>query len=392
MIISRVEVDGVQRSEKLKDQTMIDLETQEIETDDTASVIAPIEFSSSEFKPSSQRIDASRKPKIDDKCKPKDHPGLKIGDCLQNKTDFYHIDSQIGVGGMSIIWKAHNVKNQQNVIIKQYLVQKFFNSETEENECEKYWIREKMILEKQMLSPIHTIHCLDAIQNTDFKDPEYYLVLEYIDGQTLSEWLNQNVSGMPKSPVIIASILAKVIVPLCNHLMFIHHQGIIHRDITYKNIIMNAQKGEYTPILIDWGVAKERNLEEIFAPTKPYFDNNTKEATTIRSIGNSPEVVNGLEPIAVTDIYMLGHLIYFLLTGGKVNKDPFIVQDYVLHLSAINPAIPARLNILVESITQYEPADRIPNCEAVRTRTIPNNCGFNGKRRQESCSSPGNEF
>ena len=76
-------------------------------------------------------------------------------------------------------------------------------------------------------------------------------------------------------------------------------------------------------------------------------------------MGKPPEIVEGQEPIAASDLYMLGYLIYYFCSGGQKLHLPVVPADYILHLDQINPDIPLKLTQLVENLTQYEPAERI---------------------------------
>ncbi len=301
---------------------------------------------------------------------PKKHPGLKRGDVLQNKNDFYQIDTRIATGGMAIIWKAHNIKNKQIIVVKQFMTSKYYDPTTNKNNCEEYWQRERDIIQKQSLSPSTTMKCLDAIKSTDLGEPEYYLLLEYIEGLSLEEWIYRQ-PYLPSTNEELIFILEQIILPLCNHLNYIHEHGIIHRDITPKNIVLTTRNEQTIPILIDWGVAKEKAVDEMFSPQKPYFENNFEETIGIHSVGNPPEELGGFEPVAATDIYMLGNILFALLTKGMKFSKPIITQDYILHPNEFNPNIPTKLNGLVEAMTQYEPADRIPNCQSIIEQITP---------------------
>ncbi|MCK5604002.1 hypothetical protein KAR91_19095, partial [Candidatus Pacearchaeota archaeon] len=85
----------------------------------------------------------------------------------------------------------------------------------------------------------------------------------------------------------------------------------------------------------------------------------TPEATGIRNRGTPPEVMAGFEPMAATDIYMLGHIMFYLFSGGHYASSAATNEDFVLHPRDFNPTLPSDFNRLVEYMTQYEPADRM---------------------------------
>ena len=62
----------------------------------------------------------------------------------------------------------------------------------------------------------------------------------------------------------------------------------------------------------------------------------------------------GFEPIAASDIYMLGHVMFFLFSGGHYCSTAATNEDFILHPLDLNPNLPHDFNKLVEYITQYE--------------------------------------
>ncbi len=149
--------------------------------------------------------------------------------------------------------------------------------------------------------------------------------------------------------------------PIARHMHYVHQQGIVHRDLTVQNIIvLNKRYSEdFTPVIIDWGVAKEVGFENMYHPRKPYYISSAPEATGIRNRGTPPEIMAGFEPIAASDIYMFGHMMFYLFSGGKYASAAATNEDFVLHPGDYNPDLPPDFTRLVEYCTQYEPADRM---------------------------------
>jgi hypothetical protein len=69
----------------------------------------------------------------------------------------------------------------------------------------------------------------------------------------------------------------------------------------------------------------------------------------------------GFEPIAASDIYMFGHMMFYLFSGGHYASAAATNEDFVLHPGDYNPDLPPEFTRLVEFCTQYEPADRMEN-------------------------------
>ncbi|RLI64071.1 MAG: hypothetical protein DRO88_08315 [Promethearchaeia archaeon] len=106
-------------------------------------------------------------------------------------------------------------------------------------------------------------------------------------------------------------------------------------------------------------MAKEVGFENMYHPRKPYYISSAPEATGIRNRGTPPEIMAGFEPIAASDIYMFGHMMFYLFSGGNYASAAATNEDFVLHPGDYNPDLPPDFTRLVEYCTQYEPADRM---------------------------------
>jgi serine/threonine protein kinase/ribosomal protein S27AE len=294
--------------------------------------------------------------------KAKDHSGIKLGDYLPFNDDFVVITEKIGTGGMGAVFKGYLHKSQQEVAIKEFYYTRYHDPETAENRCESYWIREQTLIEIQSKSPEKCMHLIGSIKLNQFQNPEYYIIIEFIKGIPLEKWYTANFSNLSTLTYpILRSFIVDLLMPIARHMHFVHEAGIVHRDLTVQNImIVPTDKGFY-PIIIDWGVAKQISPEKIYNPRKPYYISSAPEATGIRNRGTPPEVMAGFDPIAASDIYMLGHVMFFLFSGGRYCRTAATHEDYVLHPGDYNPNLPPDFNKLVEYMTQYEPADRMPN-------------------------------
>jgi serine/threonine protein kinase len=305
----------------------------------------------------------------------KTHAGLRPGDILEFNNEKYRIIQKIAAGGMGVIYKGENLLTHTIVAIKKFLYRNFYDENTDSNSCEQYWAREARILEKQSHSPAPALKYHGSAKNEDpqFREPEYYILMDFVDGLTLDDWLD-SMKGEQQTQLSteqIHQMLLDIILPLCDHLQYCHEQGIVHRDITPRNIIIVKQFQKMIPILIDWGVAKEMPPDKMYCPPKPYIKPRTVEqATGIQSLGNPPEAVSGCEPVAATDIYMMGHIMYYLLSGGLVSDIPTTASGYILDLGKYNSNLSPSLIKLVKLMTQYEPADRIASFAEIKAQIL----------------------
>ncbi len=224
----------------------------------------------------------------------KSHPNLELGDVLEDRGDQFKIEAKLMNAGLGVYYKAQNLRTHRPVFIKQLLTQYYQNPGTNQNDCEMYWTREQKILQLQSASPVSTIHILGAISLITTQNPEYYFILDYLNAPTLEGWVSKQYS--PEKPPHLRDykiFLSSLFLPLVNHLNFIHQQGIIHRDLSAKNILVLQQENHLTPVIFDWSLAKDLPFDEIFNPKKPYISQDIANATRIRALGKPPEIVEG---------------------------------------------------------------------------------------------------
>ncbi|QEE17505.1 protein kinase [Promethearchaeum syntrophicum] len=294
----------------------------------------------------------------------KNHPGIQIGDRLKLNEDMYEITAKIGIGGMGAVHLARNIKTKKMVALKEFFYTRYHDPESGSNFCNKYWVRESEITEIQSKSPETSMHLLGSLILEQFPIPEYYIFLEYIDGIALDKWYTDRYKNIDQlNGKELRMLIKDILMPIARHMYYVHQQGIVHRDLTVQNtIILNKRfSDKYTPVIIDWGVAKEVGIDNMFKPRKPYYVTSAPEATGIRNRGTPPEIMAGFEPIAASDIYMFGHMMFYLFSGGHYASAAATNEDFVLHPGDYNPDLPPEFTRLVEFCTQYEPADRMEN-------------------------------
>jgi formylglycine-generating enzyme required for sulfatase activity/predicted Ser/Thr protein kinase len=201
----------------------------------------------------------------------------------------YKILDKLGEGGMGVVYLAEDTKLKRQVAIK--FLPKHISANTVE--------RKRFEIEAQAAAALNhpniaTIHAIEETQ------AEIFLVMEYIEGRELKEFIRDRDSSLPVEEVInIATQIAK-------GLQTAHEKGIIHRDIKSANIMVN-KKGQAK--IMDFGLAKvgkgiQLTKEQSTLGTAPYM---------------SPEQIRGDEVDQRSDIWSFGVVLYEMLTG----KMPF---------------------------------------------------------------------
>ncbi len=182
----------------------------------------------------------------------------------------------------------------------------------------------------------------------------YYIVMEYVDGKSLSVLLREQGSV---EPVQAAKIGAEV----ASALAFAHHHGVVHRDVKPGNVLLDDRGGVK---VTDFGIARARNTTENLTQTGAVMGTATYF---------SPEQAQGLNVDQRSDVYSLGVVLYELVAG----RPPFQgdnpvaiaykhVREQPTPLRRINPATPAAYEAVVAEAMAKSPANRYPSAGDLR--------------------------
>jgi serine/threonine-protein kinase len=184
-------------------------------------------------------------------------------------------------------------------------------------------------------------------------DGTFYYVMEYLPGMNLSE-LVRRYGPMPAARVI------HLIRQACDALQEAHDVGLVHRDIKPANIFAAVRGGLYDVAkLLDFGLAKPLSNFD--------GDQITQEGTITGSpLFMSPEqAIGDREPDARSDVYAMGSVLYFLLTGRPPFEDEKPMRVLIAHAhdpavppSQLNPDVPDDLELVVMRCLQKNPDDR----------------------------------
>lgn len=231
----------------------------------------------------------------------------------------YEIIGVIGDGGMSRVYLAHDIILDRDVAIK-VLHYDFANEE----ELKKRFQREA--LSATSLTHPHIVNIFDVGQ----EDELHYLVMEYIAGKTLKDYIHTHGALSPEHAVSIMKQLVSAI----SHA---HHNGIVHRDIKPQNVLMN---GEDDVKITDFGIAMALNSTA-----------HTKTNSVIGTVHYlSPEQARGGMATKRSDIYSLGIVFYELLTGELPFSAETAVAIALKHLQEETPSVRKRFPDIPQSV------------------------------------------
>jgi CHASE2 domain-containing sensor protein/tRNA A-37 threonylcarbamoyl transferase component Bud32 len=244
----------------------------------------------------------------------------------------------LGQGGMCTVFKAYDPKMERPVAIKILRADK-----THTNVNEARFLREARVAGALHHSNINTL--IEYGRAEDL----WYLVLEFIDGQTLSQWIREN-------PGPRAASLVPWVSQIASALDLAHTHQVVHRDVKPSNFMIMKQSGVIK--LMDFGVARTPDMTLNVAGTTVGTPNYM-----------SPEQLQGSRVGPASDQYSLGVVVYQMLT----QRVPFhgegltalcnnILKGNATALHTLRPDLPKALCDVVHKAFAVKPDDRFPNC------------------------------
>ena len=254
---------------------------------------------------------------------------LEIGSLVDGK---YKILSEIGHGGMSVVYMAINEKANKTWAVKEV---------RKDGRMDFNIVRQGLMAEIDTLKRLKHPY-LPSIIDVIEDDETFIIVMDYVEGRSLDKILEEH--GVQQESVVVE--WAK---QLCDVLGYLHSRtpAIINRDMKPANVML---KPDGTVTLIDFGTAKN-------------YEINYGETTGIGTIGYAaPEqyIGSGLgRTDARTDIYCLGMTLYHLLTGQDPCRN--LISD--TSIRAVNPALSRGLDSIIRKCTAHQPEDRYQSCE-----------------------------
>lgn len=222
----------------------------------------------------------------------------------------YRIIKKLGAGGMGVVYLAVDTKLDRNVAIKVLPPE----SLADEN------LKKRLLREARAAARLdHPNIC--AIHDVNEEDSRTFIVMQYIEGETLAE-------QMERKPLRLSQVLA-IAEQITEALIEAHTHGIVHRDIKPQNVMITS-RGQVK--ILDFGLAKEmRSVDSVDrdAPTSTLLSGPGHVIGTMPYM--SPEQVQGEQLDGCSDIFSLGVMLYEMLAG----KHPFKDKSAAITMSRI---------------------------------------------------------
>jgi hypothetical protein len=284
----------------------------------------------------------SRKTRVPPHERPKascDRPGLETS---SKELGRYALLRRIGKGGFGEVWEAHDPSLDRRVAVKLPV----FGSADQK-------LANRFLIEAQAASRL-THPNIVSVFDVGIIRGQYYLALEYVDGQSLSTALRDQNPPM--------EFVANIALQLADALDYAHQERIIHRDVKLSNVVMTS---DGHPKLVDFGLAKIMDADAT----------QTVDGSILGTPGYmSPEQASGnIKQVGpLSDQYSLGVVLYRLLAGRLPFEGPHaFVLHQIIHSppeppSAHRTGIDRRLEAICLKAMAKAPDDRYRDCGELR--------------------------
>lgn len=260
----------------------------------------------------------------------------------------------LGQGGMGVVYRARQKRMKRPVAIKLIPAHLHDNAD----------LRKRFEREMQAAAALNHPHIVTAYHADEYQQM-LYLVSELADGQDLSKIIKE------QGPFSVERTVS-VVLQIAEGLSHAHQRGVIHRDIKPGNLIYNQQKN-FVQVL-DFGLAKFRDQSEL-------EDDISSLSHDLTSTGAIMGTVNYMAPEQAldtkaaderSDIYSLGCVLHFLLTGEPPFRGSSMMSMLLAHreqpipdLTETRAEIPAEVNAIFGRMIAKDPGDRYASMEEV---------------------------
>ncbi|HET9075957.1 MAG TPA: Stk1 family PASTA domain-containing Ser/Thr kinase [Acidimicrobiales bacterium] len=257
-------------------------------------------------------------------------------------SDRYEIIRHIARGGMAQVYLARDLLLDRPVALKVL----FPELSVDQNFVERFRREAKAAAN---LSHPNIVSVYDWGQG----DNTYYIVMEYVDGPTLSSLLRSGPLEPERAAAIAASVAAA--------LGFAHRRGVIHRDVKPGNVLIDDRAQVK---VADFGIARAIGTSEDLTQTGSVMGTATYF---------SPEQAQGYAVDPRSDVYSLGVVLFEMATGRAPFSGDSPVSIAYKHVkeppplpSQVNPAVPADLEAVIMKALAKDPAGRYQSAEEMR--------------------------
>ncbi|HEX9131169.1 MAG TPA: protein kinase [Ktedonobacteraceae bacterium] len=270
----------------------------------------------------------------------------------------YELRERLGRGGMAEVWKAFDSQ------LERYVAIKILHADLQADpEFLTRFSREARVIASLHHPNIVQVHDFQIIHPPETSTPLAYMVMDYVEGQTLADYI-RSTSRLGKFPPPTDTV--QLFASISRAIDYAHKQGMIHRDIKPANILLDKRHTTHNPmgepILTDFGIAKllgvsTGTISGVWTGTPLYI---------------SPEQAQGHPGNERSDIYSLGVILYEFCTGVQPFHGETIPAILMQHVNAmptppalLNPTIPPALTMVIMRCLAKDPTTRFSSASAM---------------------------
>lgn len=272
--------------------------------------------------------------------------------------DQYELLSELGRGGMSIVYKGKHLYDNKVVAIK--VLHSELMSEAQATQ--------RFLLEGKAISSMSHKNLVKVYNLGVSQTDQMFIVMECLEGKSLTDVINTEGN-------LDAFRVVNIFIQVCEALELAHHNGIIHRDLKSSNImLLKTEENDELVKVVDFGIAKL-----LPAAGRPALSLTQTGEVFGSPIYMSPEQCLGVSVDFRSDIYALGVVMYEALIGEPPLFGHTVVETMHMHVSntppsfkQVNPNInvPEILEKIVFTALNKKPAERFQSMQELKNALI----------------------
>ena len=256
----------------------------------------------------------------------------------------YRIHSELGRGGMGVVYRAHDELLKRDVALK--LVREDVVMQSDR--------RSRILAEARAASALNHPG-ITTIYDVAESGEHLFIVMELVEGRTLRQRL---ASSGPSDPRELAKLGAQI----AEALDAAHSHGVIHGDIKPENIVVQSAG---SPKIFDFGIARQ-NAAETVTLTQPVNPGETPSPAIAGTVAYMPpEILRGEPGDSRSDLYSFGVVLFEIAAGHRPFTGPTItalmaqiLQERAPRLAGAEAGVPQELARIVQKLLEKEPASR----------------------------------
>jgi serine/threonine-protein kinase len=269
------------------------------------------------------------------------------GASVIRRVDRYELLEQVGTGGMAVVYRGRDTALDREVAVK--LLHPHLAARPES--------RARFSREARAVARLHHPNIVEIYDYSGEAAVESFLVTEFVGGRTLRAFVEEERLEIPEVGALLARALADA-------LAHAHGAGVIHRDLKPENVLVLEEDGRRALKLVDFGIARIVTADDRMTMTGALVGSPNHMA---------PEIIEGKEADARSDLFSLGTILYWLTTGQMPFAAPNptatlrrVIEGDYRDPRLVSPRIGEEIAEVIGRALQLDPDRRTPTAAALR--------------------------